>query len=178
MKLASHRHGGFTLIESMIVLGIIVIIMSIGVPAFVKTFERKPLQQAVNDMMEGLKQARATAILSGTPAEFVIRAGDGSMSVRSVGGEPAADADTRLASEAPKGFQARLADSIIVEMLDVNFQDRMQSEEASVRFHPNGTSDEFTIVMRSPEGEWRKISLEPITGLAALEVDANKFLKR
>jgi hypothetical protein len=41
-----------------------------------------------------------------------------------------------------------------------------------VRFFPNGTCDEMTLVLRSDKNEWRTISLEVTTGLASVEVTA------
>ena len=34
--------------------------------------------------------------------------------------------------------------------------------------YPNGTCDELTIVLRSDENEWKKLSLEVTTGLATV----------
>jgi len=45
----------------------------------------------------------------------------------------------------------------------------MQTEATHVHFYPNGTSDEFTIVLQA-QGGVRKISLECVTGLATVEV--------
>ena len=42
-------------------------------------------------------------------------------------------------------------------------------EMARVRFFPNGTCDEMTIVLHSPDnGEWHKIALEVTTSLATV----------
>jgi len=65
---------------------------------------------------------------------------------------------------------AAWSDRITLEMLDVNFIEYKDWEEARVRFYPNGTSDEMTIVLRSDQSEYRKISLECTTGLATVEV--------
>ena len=54
-------------------------------------------------------------------------------------------------------------------MVDVNFFEYKDEEEARVRFHPNGTCDELTIVLRSEKNEFRKISLEATTSLARVE---------
>lgn len=162
--------AAFTLIEIMIVVGMIAIIMAWGLPSFVHTLRKSPMRQAVSDIMEGLSHARARAILNGTPAEFVIRAEGGQLSVQQAAGSAGGTAQGGASQGGPSQFNARLDDDIAVELLDVNFHDHMQADEARVRFFPNGTSDEFTIVIRSPEGEWRKISLELTTGLASVEV--------
>jgi len=52
-------------------------------------------------------------------------------------------------------------------MLAVNFVEYKDAGEARVHFYPNGTCDDFTLILRSDQGEWRKISLEVATGLAS-----------
>ena len=53
-------------------------------------------------------------------------------------------------------------------MLDVNLTEYKDKEFARVRFYPNGTSDEMTIVLQSEKGEFIKISLEITTALASV----------
>ena len=65
----------------------------------------------------------------------------------------------------PKSFSAALEDNIAIRLIAVNFKDQMESPEIRVRFFPNSTSDEFTILFFSDEGE-RKVSLDVITALA------------
>jgi len=64
----------------------------------------------------------------------------------------------------------RLPNRVRLEMVDVNFIEYKDQEEAIARFYPNGTSDEMTILLLSDQGESRKISLEVVTALADLEV--------
>jgi hypothetical protein len=67
------------------------------------------------------------------------------------------------------------SDQIAIEMLDVNLTEYGSAESVGVRFYPNGTSDEMTIILRSAAGEWRKIALEITTGLTTVELDPNRF---
>jgi hypothetical protein len=67
-------------------------------------------------------------------------------------------------------FSARLGDEIGIAMLDVNLVDFMPADQARVRFYPNGTSDEFTIVLQSEIGELRKITLEVTTAIPEVEI--------
>jgi Tfp pilus assembly protein FimT len=163
----------------MIVIGIAAIIVAAGVPPFVTAMRKDGLRKAVSDVVEGCSHARAQAILNGVPMELVIRAGDGQIAVRQAqdGGSGFAPDDPGFTAEAdaaklgPTTFRANLADDIAVTFLDVNFQDHMAGDffEARVRFFPNGTSDEFTIVLAATSGE-QQISLDVITGLAEVKV--------
>jgi prepilin-type N-terminal cleavage/methylation domain-containing protein len=172
------RSAGFTLIELMVVVAIMTLVLGWGLPNMLRTVEKQGINKAVTDLMEGCKQARAYAILTGEPSEFVIRAEDGQMTVRKAqgprlmrhsGGDAVGVTTTgRTSGENLKGFNEALEDDVAVELLDVNFIDQMEFSEGIVRFYPNGTSDEFTIVLRV-EDEWRKVSLDPITGIANME---------
>jgi len=174
VDLLRHRRSGFTLIEIMIVIGILGMALGLGMPAFVRTVRKDPLRQAVGEIMEGCSHARAQAILSGEPAELVIEAGTGQILVRPSHRRSEPDHSgtppppiPELAGKPP--FQGQMDDDIAVTLLDVNLKDRMQVEQARVRFFPNGTSDDFTIVLESPAGV-RKVSLDCVTGLPDMEV--------
>ena len=54
-------------------------------------------------------------------------------------------------------------------MLDVNLVEYKDADEARVRFFPNGTSDEMTLILHSGD-QYREIALEVTTGLASMEV--------
>lgn len=172
---------GFTLIEIMIAIGIMAIVLAMGMPAIYKSLRQEGIRKACSDLLEGCAQARAQAILQGIPADLVIRAEDGHLGIqmapdtrRRARNELTVNLNDDAAEAAPPSstpsFSAKLPDNVAVELLDVNFVDHMEISEARIRFHPNGTSDEFTIIMRSEDGEARKVSLEVVTGLATMDV--------
>ena len=171
----------FTLIEIMIVVAIIGIVMTMAIPTLYRQLHPESMQKAVSDLMEACSHARARAILEGVPTELAIRPGDrqiqvslaGGASRDSEGGEAGSVSATPVAGASV--FSASLSDHIVIEMLDVNFFEMKNEEEARVRFYPNGTSDDFTIILRSDKNEWRKITLEVVTGLAEVEVDPRKW---
>ena len=55
--------GSFTLIEIMMVVAIIGLVMTMGVPAILRATRQEPMRKAVNDVMEICSHARAQAIL-------------------------------------------------------------------------------------------------------------------
>ena len=179
--------GGFTLIEIMMVVGILGMVLAMGMPAFIQSIRRDPLRQAVSDIEEACSKARAAAILRGSPVELVIRAEGGQLNVvparddnaeqtaASVEalGQPAEPSADKAASRSPV-FSARLNENVAVTLLYVNLKDQMEAEETRVHFYPNGTSDEFTIIVQFGN-EMRKISLEVVTALVNVESDPHKF---
>lgn len=178
---------GFTLIELMIVVGIMGMIMAIGLPSFVQVFGHKaPMPQAVSDVMEACRQARAAAIFSGKTYEVAFILENGSFqsrpstlmeapSLEGASARNAADLPSETRADSPQSrkigdFSAHLHPDIKIELLDINLVPMIDQAEARARFFPNGTSDDFAIVLSSSEGEVRQISLEVLTGLASMEV--------
>ena len=58
-----------------------------------------------------------------------------------------------------------MPENIAFEMLDINLSEYRESEWARVKFYPNGTSDEMTVIFLSDKNERRMIQLEVTTGL-------------
>ena len=133
----------FTLIEMMIVVAIIGLIAAMGVPSFLQALRKDGMRKAVSDVKEGLDNARARAIVSGQTTEVVFNPLQ-----KSIG-------------------STALPDGVDIAMLDINLLDYGATEEARVRFFPNGTCDELTLVLHSRD-EWEKITLEFSTALASV----------
>ncbi|MFA6545278.1 MAG: type II secretion system protein [Limisphaerales bacterium] len=166
--------SAFTLIEIMIVVGIIAILMTVAIPAFVSAQNKTPMRNALQGVMEACATARAQAILRGAAVELRIRPQDYTFDVAPTGqSESSGGGDARPEPKAGDGhsvFALKLPGEVGIEELAVNFQLLKDAEAVAVRFHANGTSDEFTVVLRSLHGEVRKITLDPVTGRADYEV--------
>ena len=158
---------GFTLIEIMIVVALMALVMAIGIPSFTRAMHKEGMRKAVSEVLEACGQARAQAILNNAPAELVIHPLEGTMQVES---HSAPAADGAAPAAAGGSFSLKLPRDVLIELLGVNSIELQEADEARVKFFPNGTSDEFTLVLHSAQGEVRKISLEIVTGLADLEV--------
>lgn len=160
----------------MLVVAIIAIVMTMGLPAIYRMVKLESFRQAVSDVVEACSHARARAILQGGTMEVVIRAEDGQISIQGAGsdhGEGSINASSlgeETGNSHPSNFSARLGENVGVALLEVNMMNQMDLPEAHVRFYPNGTCDEFILVLQSEKGEMRKITLESTTGLADVEV--------
>jgi len=135
--------SAFTLIEIMIVVAIIGLIAAMGVPSIFQVFRKEGMRQAISDVQQVLGDARARAIYSGTTAEVVFHP-----------------------QEKRIDPSVTLPDSVDIAMLDINMYDYGAAESARVRFFPNGTCDELTLVLHSGD-EWQKITLEFSTAMAS-----------
>lgn len=173
------RPAAFTLIEVMVVVAIMGLIAAMGIPSMYRLLQKQGMRKATSDIVEVCNLARARAILTGQPAEVTFYPLERRLSAG--GGGPGAEAAPGNTPEAPAasaspaplpggtGSSARLPDDITIEMLDINLAEYRESEWARVRFYPNGTSDEMTLILRSAKNEWKKITIEPTTGLASVD---------
>ena len=139
----------FTLIEVMIVLAIIGLMAAMGLPSMLRMIQKDGMRKAVSDVTELLGDARADAILKGQAADVSFR-----------------PADNRLDSSI--GKSVTLPEGVAMEAIGINLMDFSETEVSRVRFFPNGTSDELTLVLHSGD-DWRKITLEFSTALADAE---------
>ena len=179
--------SAFTLIELMVVMGLMMMILAIGVPRMVQG-NRSPLGESLNAVMEACAAARRQAILSGGTARvtirgaeegtgFIISAGSGGGRAKARKAEGINSAMVGYLDEAPKpapkpsagaGFSGRIHDEVAIHFISVNFSDPMEEDKVEIKFYSNGTSDEFTIGMRHEFGDavLRFVQLDSVTGLA------------
>jgi type II secretion system protein H len=177
------RRAGFTLIEIMIVVAIMAVVMTMSVPMVYHMFRKEGMRKAVTEVVEVCSNARRQAIMSGTMSELIFHPKDRRFEISSAPARPKPEN-----GEAPPitfgppthtsvdgGTAGVLSERLIIEMLDVNLIEYKDADEVHVRFYPNGTCDEMTLILHSDQNEWRKISLEVTTSLADVETDPNKF---
>jgi type II secretory pathway pseudopilin PulG len=181
------RFFAFTLLEIMIVVGIMGIILTMGVPIVIKAWHRAPMANALTSVENVCYNARAEAIMQGKQVDLIFYPREGRFSIS--GGANSSAASSSAGSPAPVGPSVPLAGGsssersgqlppeIAIEMLDINKlrHDFRLDETAKVRFFPNGTSDELTLILLSERGERREIMLEVTTGLATVESDPSRF---
>ena len=178
MKMAAvkktYPRVAFTLIELMVVVAIVGLIAAMSVPSILQTFRKEGMRKTLDAVQQLLIDARTRAIYSNRttevifhPAEKRLELGDAPADESSA---PPAGAPANHSGSTPPRSSAPgsvvLPDNVDIAMLDINLLDYGASDVAHVRFFPNGTCDELTLVLHSGD-EWQKITLEFSTALAS-----------
>ncbi len=162
MKTASGRiqllRRGFTLIEIMVVVAIIGLIMGVGVPTLYRMFHKTGFRKTLSDLTDVLTVARRQAILKGVTTEVIIHPQERRWEV--------AGADVGASGGLARS--AQIDDATTVDLLFVNQRNYIDAAEGRIRFFPNGTSDEMTLILRSPKGEQLGMTLDITTGLVSV----------
>ena len=183
----STLHHAFTLIEIMIVVAIMGVVLTMSVPIVYKAWHKAPMSKAVSEIMEVCSHARQQAIMKGVEVDVVFHPKEGRFEVGS-GPAGIAEQSTNNPASAPSfssgivsssasGFSGRLSEKIIIELMDINKlpHEFREDDVARVRFFPNGTCDELTLILVSDQNERRELTLEVTTGLLSVESDPRKF---
>jgi prepilin-type N-terminal cleavage/methylation domain-containing protein len=183
--------AAFTLIEIMVVCAIIGIVMTIAIPSIYRQLHPESMQKAVTDIKDACDTARGHAVLNATTMKLVIRPFDKQFQVTQ-GGSPKPRLESRSVSGEEWRMEERtygspisrpsgnlptfkLSDRIMIEGIRLHLKDFTEDEVVEVNFYPNGTCDEFSLLLVSGEGERRQISLEVATALIDIESDPRKF---
>jgi len=177
--------SAFTLIELMVVIGLIMIVMSIGIPRLIYNNET-PLGGTLSAVMDACAAARTKAILSGQPTKVVVDSENYSVTVGGASIKPkteleilnsdttnfdSLDDEPKPVPQTGTSFSGKIHADVGVDFLAVNFKDMLDEGRAEINFYPNGTSDEFAIGMRhiTGDGVQRFVHLDSVTGLAYLK---------
>lgn len=111
------RHSGFTLVELLIVITILAIATSLGIPSYRTWVQNTQIRNAAESVQNGLQRARAEAIALNTNVEFVLLGTSpswvSSWEVRAVN-SPVPPIDSSSGTEGSKNVTAKGFDTNVV----------------------------------------------------------------
>lgn len=175
--------GAFTVLELLIVLGIIVAIASMAMPQLISSIRESSVFDAADRIRETAAEARRFAIDTGVDYEFRYEVGGAAVVVLPAENEQAAydEQDTnnttekwmRLLEELPEGFTLRAPEGVTEagETLDaIRFGD-LQGESLTrkswstpVIFRFDGTAEDFELRVVNEDGLTSVVSIRGLTG--------------
>jgi general secretion pathway protein H len=137
--------AGFTLLEMLVVLGLITLGASIALPLLGRPSDSLRLRSTVDEMVASLRVARETAILRNAETSWLI------------------DVDRRTV-QAPAGRPVPLAPDVVVK-LEYAASERIASTAAGFRFFADGSSTGGAVTLSLHERR-AKICVQWLTGEA------------
>jgi type II secretion system protein H len=176
---------GFTLIELMVVLMILVLLAALTAPSFVRQYHEAKLKSAVRDLVGLMQYARSQAVVEGTTYRLNIDRDGGRVWVtyydiqadQTNNREPVYAEDESVlgaSRKLPEGVTIReiqlgdealsqLSDEALQEIGDVRGQ---LNEEGTpyIAFSPRGTTDGARILLENDYEDQLAVSLDAITG--------------
>src|SRR4051812_46973806 len=121
--------AGFTLIELMVVIGIMGIILMIAIPGVYRTLHPNPLQKAVDDLSEACKAARELAVLGSRTTMLSIDLKSKTFSVQTAAEQPRKQATSpdEFAIDSPPRMETsrtasgyRFSEKVLIEGVGIN----------------------------------------------------------
>lgn len=152
---------GFTLIELVVVLGVLTILMSLTVPGVLRWQRRMPLDTALSTLQLALQETRLSAIRSGQPWCLSLPHGS----------DPGVIQPVRGSQDQENRRMFRLPNGIVVEPVSANIEAASGGLPECILFNPDGMSfgRELQLVTRS--GEMIRLRIDRLTGRAILSKD-------
>jgi prepilin-type N-terminal cleavage/methylation domain-containing protein len=160
-------NSAFTLIEIMIVVGIIGLIAAMGAPSIGKAFQKEGMRKAVSDVQDVFFSAREQAIVGNKQVAVIFYPRENRFGVEGTAVGEQGEVGSVINVHSGKTLVASLPPGVQFGMLEIFRQDYVQSPFAKIFFNADGTSDEAVIVLLS-KGRPEKITLEYATGMPVI----------
>ncbi|MBA4019353.1 MAG: hypothetical protein C0483_19475 [Pirellula sp.] len=182
-----NRRRGFTLLETMLTLALLVGLTALAWPALEKPFAVERLRKSADQLHADLTRARATAIRNGQTLEFVVDGTSGHYAVMPIAGfapsqatpavsavAPSAGAEHAPGQALPEGIRIvtiEAIDDVTPAPQPVGFAQPADPAAAAasqtVYFHPDGTTSTAVFTLANEHGMALRLELRGLTGTLA-----------
>jgi prepilin-type N-terminal cleavage/methylation domain-containing protein len=179
------RPGGFTLVEVILVLSLLVIVASVSMPYLNKSFSRAHLNAATDILRDALNRGRLTAMQSGEVqafrcepkgARFQLLALD-KLSLPESSVPPPDNTDGEHSeNDILRLAPPRLPDNVVFADAEVAASNQVgamlgKSKDDSwsmpILFNPDGTTSDASILLQNDLGQTIRVTLRGMTGLVS-----------
>ncbi len=196
--------GGFTLVELMVVLTILVLLAGLTAPSFVRQYHEAKLRAAARDLVGLMQYARSQAVVESTTYRLNIDRDGGRVWITYYDtgtGTGTATATGRGQEQEPRfveddsvlGASRKLPDGVTIRevqlgdealaqlsdeaLQDVNALQSQLNEEGTpyVAFQPSGTSDGARVLLENDYQDQLAVSVDAITGRTQVVEEDDEF---
>jgi prepilin-type N-terminal cleavage/methylation domain-containing protein len=150
----SSRRTGFTLVEVLLVLGLLAILSAVVLPAVGRWQSGLPLQRAETEIRDALIHARTQAITTGRSCGIQVHAGN--EQYRTI----------RTTANGPRTTEHRLSEGV-----RFGAAGNGAGWMAPVLFTPDGIAADAVVPMADAEGRRSRLRLRRLTGSVTIEPD-------
>ncbi len=163
------RVAGFTLVELVVVMFMLVVMMAVAMPSFVKMQESSSLRASAATMMATLRYARSMAV--NRRVEVRLMFGEDYRSFHTESQRPTELGDVQFAPERTSlGRERTLPVGISLALT----KGVSQEDEHLLAFHPNGSADTAVLTLANRNGRKLFVTLHPTTGRVQIQSDESK----
>ena len=150
MAIGKNR-SGFTLLELIVVILIIGVVMSVGIPRIFNGLESTKTRNLMSDIIIFFRQTRMEALSTSKPVEVLITLHEGVFETNN-----------------DKTFKIPEELGILIKLVNDEeygyYDDEL--EKTKVTFYPNGMATERKLVLSNNDSDFAIITIDPLTGLA------------
>ncbi len=165
---ASARQG-FTLVELIVAMFILVVMMAVAAPAFSRMHQSSSLRAAARTMLSSFRYARSVAVTRQTEVRLVFS--DDRRSFRLMTRRPTETGEQFVPERTTLGQDRKLPVGINASMT----KGASAEDEKLLAFHSNGSTDEAVLTLTNRSGQKMYVTLYPATGRASVETNPDKI---
>ncbi len=148
--LRNKKAGGFTLIELIIVVGIVLVSLTLSMPAFRGVYQNSLIKNATRELAHSLAYARDLAILEGISYEVNFDVYESRYSISSV---PDSMVIKQMTSVVKRSF--------VYNYLPENV-DFARLSNQKITFYPNGSSEDFFIYLQDNKNNIYAVTIKGV----------------
>ena len=182
------RARGFTLLEVILVVVILMIASALAVPSFIRSFRGAKLRSAARAIVMSHRYARAMAVLKQTDAAILYDARVGEIEVVSVKSPAEADRNKFLdnrSGEVRRGaaktdsgsetivseLRRRIPDGVRIDRVVSRTTKQEREGLFWVRYYSNGMCDDYHVRLTDEHQKRAVVKVDPISGKVAVEYE-------